>query len=98
MGYINGMTREEFEAAIERARDYYNEIIKPQLTFADKGRVIAIDGNTLEWEIGDSHRVEEKLRVRVPDAAVYLTRYITPGVFRFGGAPKKHLKGFPRSR
>ena len=43
-------TEEEIRVAVGRARSHYHDHVKHQLTEADKGRYVAIDGKSLEWE------------------------------------------------
>ena len=80
-------TREEIEVAVARAKEFYHNDIKHQLTDADKGRYIAIDGNTGEWEIGDSDDVVFRLKERVPNALVHTITHITMVVGYFGAVP-----------
>ena len=80
-------TKVEFNAAVKRAKAYYHDHIKHQLTDADKGRYIAIDGNTYEWEIADTDICVEVLRSRVPDAIIYMVRHIIIVSEFVGGAP-----------
>ncbi len=77
MGNTQNPSKEEIEVAAERAKRFYHDDIKHQLTDADKGRYIAIDGNTGEWEIGDSDDVVDRLKARVPDALVHTITHIT---------------------
>ena len=69
-------TEEEIRVAAGRARSHYHDHVKHQLTDADKGRYVAIDGKSLEWEIGDTDDISEVLRARVPDAIIYQLRHI----------------------
>ncbi len=69
-------TEEEIRVAAARARSHYHDHVKHQLTEADKGRYVAIDGKSLEWEIGDTDDISEVLRARVPDAIIYQLRHI----------------------
>ena len=69
-------TQEEIRVATGRARSHYHDHVKHQLTEADKGRYVAIDGKSLEWEIGDTDDISEVLRARVPDAIIYQLRHI----------------------
>ena len=69
-------TEEEIRVAVDRAKSHYHDHVKHQLTEADKGRYVAIDGKSLEWEIGDTDNISEVLRARVPDAIIYQLRHI----------------------
>ena len=69
-------TEEEIRVTVDRAKSHYHDHVKHQLTEADKGRYVAIDGKSLEWEIGDTDNISEVLRARVPDAIIYQLRHI----------------------
>ena len=69
-------TEEEIRVATDRAKSHYFDQIQHQLTEADKGRYVAIDGKSLEWEIGDTDDISEVLRSRVPDAVIFQLRHI----------------------
>ena len=69
-------TEEEIRVATDRAKSHYFDKIQHQLTEADKGRYVAIDGKSLEWEIGDTDDISEVLRSRVPDAVIFQLRHI----------------------
>ena len=71
----------------QRALDYYYDVIQHQLTDADKGRYIAIDVETLEWEIADTREAEHKLRTRIPDAYIVTLRHIYIASTYWGAAP-----------
>ncbi len=77
-------TDEERKVASARAKAFYCDVLQHQLTDADKGRYVAIDGNTLEWEIDDTDACCDRLRERVPDATIYLLRHIYIAVEYFG--------------
>lgn len=80
-------TKEEIKVAVERAHAFYHDNIKHQLTDADKGRYIAIDGNTGEWEIGDKDDVTDRLKARVPNALVHIITHITMVAAYFHAVP-----------
>ena len=69
-------TEEELRAIGSRAIDYYLDHIADQLSDADKGRYVAIDVNTGEWEIDDSEASANMLRARIPDAQIHVIRHI----------------------
>ena len=60
----------------ERGLAFYHEDIKHRLTDADKGRYVAVDCISGEWEIGDTIDSAEKLLSRVPNADVLIVRHI----------------------
>ena len=80
-------TQEEIRVAADRAKTHYFEHVQHQLTEADKGRYVAIDGKSLEWEVGDNDDVSEVLRARVPDAIIYQLRHIIIVSEYIGGVP-----------
>ena len=82
-------TKEEIKVAVERAHAFYHDDIKHQLTDADKGRYIAIDGNTGEWEIGDTDDVVDRLKARVPNALVHTITHITMVAAYFHAVPEE---------
>lgn len=82
-------SKEEIRVAANRAKAFYDDQIKVQLTNADKNRYIAIDGNTGEWEIDDTDECVERLRARVPDAMIHMLRHITLACEYIGAAPKE---------
>ena len=85
-------SKEETEAVGERGLAIYEKDIAPQLSDHDRGRYVAIDVNTGEWEIDDSRDATEILRARVPDADIFLLRHIDIVTGYFGGAPRGLLK------
>lgn len=87
MPNLRNPTREEIDIAVARAKEFYHNDIKHRLTDADKGRYIAIDGNTGEWEIGDTDDVAFRLKARVPNALVHTITHITMVVGYFGAIP-----------
>ena len=82
-------TREQKERVGKRGLAYYEDKIAPQLTNEDRGRYIAIDVNTGEWEIDDTHDATDRLTERLPDADVFLLRHIDIVTGYFGSAPKE---------
>ena len=86
-------SKEETEAVGERGLAIYEKDIAPQLSDHDRGRYVAIDVNTGEWEIGDSEDATELLRERVPNADIFLLKHIDIDIGFFGGVPEGFLKG-----
>ena len=89
-------SKEDTEAAGERGLAIYERDIVPQLSDDDRGRYVAIDIKTGEWEIDDTRDATEILRARVPDADIFLLRHIDIVTGYFGGSPRGLLnqKGF----
>ncbi len=69
-------TEEELRAMGSPAIDFYLDHIADSLTDSDKGRYIAIDMNTGEWEIDDTEDVSNHLRARNPEARIHVIRHI----------------------
>ena len=80
-------TQEELNSIAERGDKYYHASIKQQLTDADKGRYIAIDANSGEWEISEGRDAADNLRERVPGADIHLIRHVIYHTVSFGYFP-----------
>lgn len=80
-------TQEELNSVAERGDAHYHARIKHLLTEDDKGRFVAIDANTGEWEISDGQDAADRLRERVPNADIHLIRHITYHTVSFGYFP-----------
>ncbi len=80
-------SREETDTVVKRGLEIYEIEVAPQLSDDDEGRYVAIDVNTGEWEIGDTERVGEDLRAKVPDASIFLWKH--PEI------PRGYIRGFP---
>ena len=92
MRSIFNPSNEEIREAANRAKTFYDDRIKDQLTDADRNRYIAIDGNSGEWEIDDTDECVGRLRARVPDAMIHVLRHITLACEYIGAAPKELSK------
>ena len=76
-----------------RGDEIYERDIKPKLKPRDKGKFLAIDIETGDYEIGaDEMRICHKLRDRIPQAQIWLKRVGYSYVHRFGGASRKTQK------
>lgn len=84
-------SKEATEAAGARGLEIYERDIAPQLSDDDRGRYVAIDIKTGEWEIDDTRDASEILRARVPDADIFLLRHIDIVTGYFGGVPRGFL-------
>lgn len=74
--------KEEFA---RRGDAIYEEKIRPLLKPSDKGKYVAIDIETGEYEIGRSQlAVIDRLDARIPDAQTWLVRVGYRYVARFG--------------
>ena len=70
------LTQKKINETGEMGLAFYHEDIKHRLTDADKGRYVAVDCISGEWEIGDTIESAEKLLSRVPNADVLIVRHI----------------------
>jgi hypothetical protein len=68
-----------------RGDEIYERDIKPQLKAKDKGKIVAIDIETGEYEIDpDEMAACDRLHARIPGAQPWLVRVGSPYVHRFG--------------
>jgi len=66
--------------------DAYDRVVRPTLRPEDEGRIVAIDIESGDFEIGDDEvTVADRLVERRPDAGVWLVRVGRRYVHRFGG-------------
>jgi hypothetical protein len=73
------------EVIAERGDAIYEEQIRPQLKASDKGKFVAIDIETRDFELASEELTASKrLRSRVPDAQIWLVRVGFPYVYRLG--------------
>ena len=75
-------SKEEFA---RRGDEMYERVVQPQLQESDKGKFVAVDIETGEYEL-DSKDVfaSRRLRMRVPTAQVWLVRVGYRYAHRFG--------------
>ena len=70
----------------ERGDKIYEEKIRPQLRPEDKGKLVAIDIETGEYELADDELTAgDKLRARLPQSQIWIVRVGYRYVQRFGG-------------
>ena len=81
-------SKEETEAVGERGLAIYESDIAPQLTDNDRGRYVAIDVNTGEWEIDDTREASSRLRARILNPDIFLLRHIDIVTGYMGGVPQ----------
>ena len=81
-------SKEETEAVGERGLAIYESEIAPQLSDDDRGRYVAIDVNTGEWEIDDTREASNRLRTRILNADIFLLRHIDIDTGYFGCLPR----------
>ena len=69
----------------QRGTALYEEKIRPQVEAGNFGKVVAIDVDTGEFEVGDETLpAAERLLLRFPDAQIWFVRIGHRGVHRFG--------------
>lgn len=74
---------------MQRAEDLYSQRLRSQVEAEHRGRYIAIDIETGDYEIGDDyHAAAHTLLARKPDASVGVLRIGYPAVGRIGGRVK----------
>lgn len=68
----------------------YEERIRPHLKPRDRGKYVAIDIETGEYEISKGpFAAVDRLRARIPEAQIYGVRVGYPAVHIFGGHPQR---------
>jgi hypothetical protein len=71
------------EEIVERGKEIYERAIRHLVEADNKGRVIAIDIHSEEYELADDAITSaSRLRARVPDAEIYVSRVGYPGLHR----------------
>ena len=59
----------------DKALQFYESVIKPELKPNDHGRYVVIDAHTCEWMLGDSVEVVFDMRDRHPEAYPVVIRH-----------------------
>ncbi len=73
------------EEAARRGTEIYERDIRPQVETGNKGKIIAIDIETGEYELAeDTVTASERLFQRLPDAQVWFVRIGHRAVHRIG--------------
>ena len=76
-------SKEEFA---HRGDTVYERVVHPKLTPKDKGKFVALDIETGEFEINANElKAVDRLRARLPEAQVWMVRVGSRYVHRFGG-------------
>jgi hypothetical protein len=80
-------SKEEFA---RRGDTAYDSVVRPHLKPEDKGRLVALDIETNEFEIDEEElKACKRLRARVPDAQIWIVRVGSRYVHRFGGRARR---------
>jgi len=75
-----GLSKEEI---VERGKEIYERDVRPLVEAGNKGRIVAIDVLTGEFELADNAIVgASQLRARLPEAAIFLTRVGYPAMHK----------------
>jgi hypothetical protein len=83
MAVIRKYEKEEFA---RRGDALYEEVVRPTLKTKDKGRLVALDIDSGEFEIGDDQlAICHRLRDRFPEAQIWMVRVGSRYVHKFGG-------------
>ncbi len=73
------------EEHARRGTEIYERIVRPRVEPGNKGKIVAIDVDTGEYELGDTTlEAAERLLERLPDAEIWSERVGYPAVYRFG--------------
>jgi len=74
---------EEFK---RRGEELYEKVVRPRVEEGNKGKVVAIDIETGEFELAnDSFTARSSLLARLPDAQIWCVRIGYPAVTRWLG-------------
>ncbi len=74
---------------VERGREIYERDIRSHVDPAYKGKLLAVDVVSGDYDIGDEGvEAAKRLRSRVPNAVVFLVRVGSPTAYKIGG-PRK---------
>ena len=84
MGQTSRRRRYSDEEVAQRGDEIHERVVVPHLKAEDKGKIVAIDVETEEWEM-DKHELaaSDRLYARRPDAEIWLRRVGFPYVHRF---------------
>ena len=82
------MPRYSKEEFARRGEEIYQQQIRAQMEPGNKGKIVAIDIETGEYEVGpDVLTATDHLLARLPDAQIWCLRIGYPAVHRIGGRP-----------
>ena len=80
-------SKEEFA---ERGDTIYENNVRPRLQPDDDGKFAAIDIESGQYELHEDELAAcDKLRVRVPEAQIWMVRVGSRSVHRFGGRERR---------
>ncbi len=74
------------EEVARLGQEFYERVVRPRLTPADDGKLVAVDTASEEYEIDtDDVAVVKRLRERVPGAEIWLLRVGHAAVYMLRG-------------
>ena len=74
------------EEHARRGTEIYQKVVRPKVENGNVGKIVSIDVDTGEYELGETTLVAaERLLGRLPDAQIWSERIGDPAVYRFGG-------------
>ncbi len=83
-------SKEEFA---QRGDTAYESAVRPRLKPEDKGRFVAVDIETSEFEIDDDELTAgDRLHARLPEAQIWIVRVGSRYVHRFGGRDRRESR------
>lgn len=75
-----------------RGNEIYETHVRPKVETDNRGKYVAIDIETGEWEMDASERAAgDRLRQRVPDAQTWIMRIGVPYIRRFGAGRVRRI-------
>jgi hypothetical protein len=76
------------DVVMSKARAIYDRRLRPGLEADNMGRLVAIDVDTEDYEVGDEVlEVTDRLRARKPNATIGILRFGDIAVYRIGYFP-----------
>jgi len=70
-----------------RGHELYERTILPQIGEGNRGKIVVMDVETGEWEIGDDNlELAHRMLAKRPGAALYAMRVGFPAVVKIGGS------------
>jgi hypothetical protein len=83
------------EEIVKIGKELYERDIKPLVEAGNKGRVVAIDMRTGQFELADDAITSaSQLRARVPEAVIFVIRVGYPALHRILLVVKPNQKGY----
>ena len=71
----------------QRGRELYDRAIRPIVEDGNRGKIVVMDVETGEWEMGDDNlELAHRMLAKRPGAALYAMRVGFPAVVKIGGS------------